>query len=161
MIQATTQESIENLVQEGQLICQVTTDTTWDNANVVTHSTWHAPTGSGTYIWAKDDKLSMHYPTYKKFNISTTKPLIDAHLYLAVDNYGSVCINGLPLSVDEPTEDSSNYSQGRYFIFSKEDCEKYFKTGENIITILAFNYPDGGPAADNPAGVYANLEIFA
>ncbi|ASS76577.1 hypothetical protein CIG75_17480 [Tumebacillus algifaecis] len=148
-------------IQQGQLVGKVTTDTTWDNAASTTCNTWVNPTEGGCFIWSKDHPASMHCATYKTFNINTTKPLISATLFLAVDNYGSVFINGKTVTVDDPTPEPSNYKQGRYFIFSKEDCEQYFVAGQNIITILAYNYAPTGDTTDNPAGVYTSLEVFA
>jgi len=160
MIQATTQ-AVSNDIQQEQLVAQVVTDNTWDNAADVEFSTWHKPTEGGSYIWAKDNAGSMHCATYKTFNINTTNQLYSATLYLAVDNYGSIFINGMPVTVDDPTDNSANYETGRYYNFDQADCEKYFVAGKNVITILAYNYAPTGNTAGNPAGVYASLQVFA
>lgn len=160
MIQAATIEPAKD-IQQGQLVAKVTTDTTWNNAAATTCSTWITPTEGGNYIWSKDNPASIHCATYQTFQINTTNPLIHADLFLAVDNYGSIFINGKPVTVDDPTEDVTNYKNGRYYIFSKEDCEQYFVAGQNIITILAYNYAPSGDTTDNPAGVYATLAVYA
>lgn len=161
MIQATTQAVVANEIQQGKLVCQVTTDNTWDNAAAANCSTWIKPTEGGNYIWAKDNPASMHCATFKTFNINTTGQLINATLFLSVDNYGSVFINGMPVTVDDPTDQPANYKTGRYFIFDQADCEKYFVAGKNVITILAYNYAPTGNTAGNPAGVYATLSVYA
>ncbi|NEW07576.1 hypothetical protein GK047_16335 [Paenibacillus sp. SYP-B3998] len=85
--------------------------------------------------------------------MSQRRSILAASLFLSVDNYAVVIINGVPLLFDGPTNTPLNFNPGRTF-----NVRQFLCRGRNDIVIIAFNF--GGPRSpSNPAGVAARLNI--
>ncbi|MCY9668159.1 hypothetical protein M5X11_25095 [Paenibacillus alginolyticus] len=88
-----------------------------------------------------------------RFSLSQRRAILAATLFLSVDNFAVVIINGVPVVYDAPQNTPSFYNTGRTF-----DVRRFLRRGRNDIVIIAFNF--GGPRSDaNPAGVAARLDI--
>ena len=89
----------------------------------------------------------------KTFTLSQRRSILSASLFLSVDNYAVVIINGVPLLFHGPTNATSNFNPGRTF-----NIRRFLRRGRNDIVIIAFNF-GGARSASNPAGVAARLRI--
>lgn len=127
------------------------TDNSWFNAQIIpTASSW-VPVTNTNYVWYSGDLTRDNAIISKTFQISGR--ISSATLFLSVDNYATVIINGVPLVFDGPTSGASNYNPGRTFTITR-----FLRRGRNDIVIIAFNY-GGARSASNPAGVAARLDI--
>jgi hypothetical protein len=89
----------------------------------------------------------------RPFTLSTRRSIQSASLFLSVDNYAIVLINGRFVVFDTPQANTSFFNPGRTF-----NIRRFLRRGSNDIVIIAFNF-GGRRTADNPAGVAAQLSI--
>ncbi|GFZ96849.1 hypothetical protein GCM10008018_49050 [Paenibacillus marchantiophytorum] len=124
----------------GRLVAQPTvsigTDNSWFNAQIIARNLSNETAIVST-----------------RFSISQRRNILAASLFLSVDNYATVIINGVPLVYDAPQNTPAFYNTGRSF-----NIRQFLRRGRNDIVIIAFN-ANGQRTVDNPAGVAARLDI--
>lgn len=132
----------------------ICTDKTWSGAKEIkANPAWTQPS-CGSWVWSTDEKSS-NSNVSKTFRIENLGKVVTAKLLFAVDNYGSVTINGQSVFKDKAIDAHSYYNPGREITIPIE----FLKQGDNTITIEGYNYPPNTPATTNPAGIYAKITI--
>ena len=129
------------------------TDDSWINAQVINRDPAWAEIDNADYVWSSRDLNSDVAVVSRRFTLSRRRSILSGSLFLAVDNYAVVLINGRIVVYDAPTNVTANFNPGRQF-----NIRPYLRSGPNDIVIVAFNA--GGPRSPaNPAGVAARLNI--
>ncbi|MFC5452608.1 hypothetical protein [Paenibacillus aestuarii] len=135
----------------------ISTDSSWVNALPINRNpSWVAPQAGESYLWGKNDPNGPAAVVARRFTIlRDVDEIDDATLFLAVDNFAIVLINGRALIIDSPQANSSFFNPGRQF-----DIVPFLRRGRNDIVIAAFNFPSNSNRSDNnPAGVLARIRI--
>ncbi|MNQ84592.1 hypothetical protein D3C85_997260 [compost metagenome] len=115
---------------------------------------WVQPREGEAYVWGASDSIGPAAVVAKTFKVDHKK-IKKATLFLAVDNYAIVLINGVPVLIDEPQDTLAFYNPGRTF-----HIEPFLNKGENNIVIAGFNSPsNANRSVGNPAGILARIEI--
>jgi hypothetical protein len=139
------------------LISQVTTtigtDNSWFNAQIIPRDPSWVEVSNANYVWYSGNLNSSNAIISKAFTLSQRRNILSASLFLSVDNFAVVIINGVPLLFDGPTDATSNFNPGRTF-----NIRRFLRKGRNDIVIIAFN-DNGNRSQTNPAGVAARLTI--
>ncbi len=142
-----------NPVQINQVSTVIGTDNTWFNADIIARDPAWVIVPNANYVWNARDLGSQTAIISNTFRISPRRFIRRAELFLSVDNYAAVFINGRPVVFDQPQNTPSFFTVGRSF-----NIRRFLRRGTNDIVIIAFNF--GGPRSlDNPAGVAARLNI--
>jgi hypothetical protein len=129
------------------------TDNSWFNAQTIPRDPAWVQVNNANYVWYSGNLSSDNAIISKTFVLSQRRSILSASLFLSIDNYAVVIINGVPLLFDGPTNSPSNFNPGRTF-----NIRRFLRRGRNDIVIIGFNF--GGPrSASNPAGVAARLRI--
>jgi hypothetical protein len=137
----------------SQRTISIGTDDSWFNAQVITRNPDWVPVTNAEYVWYSGNLSRDNAVVSTRFSLSTRRRILSASLFLAVDNYAVVLINGVPVVYDAPTNAPGNFNPGRTF-----NVRSLLRRGRNDIVIVAFNF--GGARTDaNPAGVAARLDI--
>ncbi|RTE05836.1 hypothetical protein [Paenibacillus whitsoniae] len=133
----------------------IATDASWVNAlEIAPNGAWVQPGPGEHYVWGANDPTGPAAVVAKRFEVKSKK-VEKATLFLSVDNYAIVLINGLPVVIDAPQDNRDFYNPGRMFNISH-----FLHHGENDIVIAGFNYPQTSGRSDrNPAGILARIEI--
>jgi hypothetical protein len=133
----------------------ISTDGSWVNAHEIgTERQWVKPQYGESYVWGESDEYGPAAVAAKTFKVKLKK-IKHATLFLSVDNYGIVLINGVPVIIDNPQDTLAYYNPGRTFNISL-----FLREGENDIVIAGFNYPSNAiRSVGNPAGILARIEI--
>ncbi|MDO7907688.1 hypothetical protein Q5741_14855 [Paenibacillus sp. JX-17] len=133
---------------------RIGTDRNWVNAiEIERNPAWVAPQSGESYVWGQNDPNGPAAVIARRFTIRND--VQRASLFLAVDNFAIVLINGRSVLIDNPQANNSFFNPGRTF-----NIRKFLRSGSNDIVIAAFNFPsNANRSADNPAGVLARLEI--
>jgi hypothetical protein len=133
----------------------ISTDGSWVNAlENEPIAAWAQPREGEAYVWGASDYIGPAAVVAKTFEVSW-REIKHATLFLAVDNYGIVLINGVPVIIDDPQDTLAYYNPGRTFNISL-----FLREGENDIVIAGFNYPsNANRSVGNPAGILARIEI--
>lgn len=141
----------------GNFITQRTvsigTDNSWFNAQVINRDPAWVSVPNANYVWYSGNLNSENAIISTRFTLSQRRAILSASLFLSVDNYAVVIINGVPLVFDGPQNTPSFYNTGRTF-----DVINFVRRGRNDIVIIAFNF-GGQRSAANPAGVAARLDL--
>ncbi|MBB6634780.1 hypothetical protein [Cohnella thailandensis] len=135
----------------------IVTNGNWVNALPITRNpAWVAPQPSGSYLWGSNDPNGPAAVVARRFTINRDLDEIDtANLFLAVDNFAIVLINGRSVVIDSPQGNVSFFNPGRTF-----NILRFLRRGSNNIVIAAFNFPSNANRSDsNPAGVFARITI--
>lgn len=134
----------------------ISTDRTWVNAfEIAPFPTWVQPQFGESYVWGASDEYGPAAVVAKTFEVDWKKKIKKATLFLSVDNYGIVLINGVPVIIDAPQDTLAFYNPGRTF-----HIELFLRKGENDIVIAGFNSPSNANRSQgNPAGILARIEI--
>ncbi|PYI53313.1 hypothetical protein [Paenibacillus flagellatus] len=145
-------------VQAPPVISQVNvvigTDNTWSNAQAIDRNPAWVPVNNARYVWSARNLSDNNAIISRRFQLSTRRSIIRGRLFLSVDNYAVVIINGFIVQFDSPQETTSFFNPGRTF-----NITRFLRRGTNDIVIIAFN-SNGAPRSDsNPAGVAARLNI--
>jgi len=143
------------VVKQTRTVIQ--TNSSWVNAlQIDRNPAWVAPQAGGSYVWGRNDPNGPAAAVARRFLINRDIEEIDsATLFLAVDNYAIVFINGRAVTIDNPQSNSSFFNPGRSF-----DIVRFLRRGRNDIVIAAFNFPSNADrSASNPAGVYARIDV--
>ncbi|RAV00550.1 hypothetical protein [Paenibacillus sp. YN15] len=136
-----------------QRTISIGTDGNWFNAAVIErHPDWVA-VANANYVWYSGNLSRENAIVSTRFTLSQQRRILSASLFLAVDNYATVIINGVPLVYDGPTNQTSNFNPGRTF-----NIASFLRRGRNDVVIIAFNF-EGARTAASPAGVAARLDI--
>lgn len=136
-----------------QRTISIGTDNSWFNAQVIERNPDWVPVVNANYVWYSGNLSRENAIISTRFTLSQRRRILSASLFLAVDNYATVIINGVPLVFDAPNNDPVNFNPGRSF-----NITRFLRRGRNDIVIIAFNF--GGPrSVINPAGVAARLDI--
>lgn len=142
-------------VKKAPLISQrnvvIGTDNTWFNATVIPRNPAWVPVNNASYVWNSRNLNSQSAIISTTFRLSTRRDILSARLFLSVDNYATVLINGVPVVDDVPQNTPSFFNPGRTFRVGR-----FLRRGTNDIVIVAFNFESGGT---QPAGVAARLNI--
>lgn len=137
----------------NQTTISIGTDNSWFNAQVIPSDPGWIPVANANYVWYSGNLSSENAVISTRFTLSQRRSILSASLFLSVDNYAVVIINGVPLVYDAPQNTPSFFTTGRSF-----NIRRFLRRGRNDIVIIAFNF--GGPrSASNPAGVAARLDI--
>jgi hypothetical protein len=137
----------------NQTILSIGTDNSWFNAQEISREPGWIPVANANYVWFSGNLSSENAVISTRFSLSQRRSIRSASLFLSIDNYAVVIINGVPLVYDAPQSTPSFYTTGRSF-----NVRRFLRRGRNDIVIIAFNF--GGPrSASNPAGVAARLDI--
>jgi hypothetical protein len=133
----------------------ISTDGSWVNAlENEPIEAWVQPREGEAYVWGASDSIGPAAVVAKTFKVHSGK-IKKATLFLAVDNYAIVLINGVPVLIDEPQDTLAFYNPGRTF-----HIEPFLQKGENNIVIAGFNSPsNANRSVGNPAGILARIEI--
>lgn len=129
------------------------TDNTWFNAQTINRNPAWVNVNNARYVWSARNLSDDTAIISKRFTLSTSRSILRGRLFLSVDNYAVVIINGFIVQFDNPTQESSNFSVGRTF-----NIRRFLRRGTNDIVIIAFNF-SGARTDANPAGVAARLNI--
>lgn len=136
-----------------QRTVSIGTDNSWFNAAIIPRNPDWVPVTNANYVWYSGNLSDQKAVISTRFTLSQRRRLLGASLFLSVDNYAVVLINGVPLVYDGPTNSPANFNPGRTF-----NVLNFLRRGRNDIVIVAFNF--GGPRTPaNPAGVAARLDI--
>ncbi|MDQ1914508.1 hypothetical protein RAC89_29450 [Paenibacillus sp. GD4] len=130
------------------------TDNTWFNAQTIERNPAWIAVNNASYVWSSRDLTNQAAVISTRFRIENERTIRRARLFLSVDNYAVVLINGRIVLYDAPQNTPEFFTQGRTF-----DIRPFLRrVGINDIVIVAFNF--GGPrSSQNPAGVAARLNI--
>ncbi|KRE94943.1 hypothetical protein ASG89_32160 [Paenibacillus sp. Soil766] len=134
----------------------ISTDGSWVNAlEIETNRAWVQPQAGESYVWGENDPYGPAAVVAKTFKVDWKKRIKKATLFLSVDNYAIVLINGVPVVIDPPQDTLAFYNPGRTF-----HIEPFLNEGENDIVIAGFNSPsNANRSRGNPAGILARIEI--
>ncbi|SDN84440.1 hypothetical protein SAMN04487897_105126 [Paenibacillus sp. yr247] len=135
----------------------ISTDSSWVNAiQIDRNPAWVAPQTGESYVWGKNDPNGPTAVVARRFMFNRDRDEIaNATLFLAVDNFAIVLINGRAVVIDSPQANVSFFNPGRTF-----DIVRFLRRGRNDIVIAAFNFPSNANRSDiNPAGVLARIKI--
>ncbi|KRE46215.1 hypothetical protein [Paenibacillus sp. Soil724D2] len=146
-----------NRLGAGRFLSQRTisigTDNSWFNAQIIPRNPAWIPVTNANYVWYSGNLSAENAVISTRFSLSQRRSILAASLFLSVDNYAVVIINGVPVVYDAPQNTPSFYNTGRTF-----NVRRFLRQGRNDIVIIAFNF--GGPRSDAaPAGVAARLDI--
>ncbi|MFM9327799.1 hypothetical protein [Paenibacillus mesotrionivorans] len=136
-----------------QRTVSIGTDSSWFNAAVIDRNPDWVPVTNASYVWYSGNLSRENAIVSTRFTLSQRRRILSASLFLAVDNYATVIINGVPLVYDAPTNQTSNFNPGRTF-----NIGSFLRRGRNDVVIIAFNF-EGARTPANPAGVAARLDI--
>jgi hypothetical protein len=137
----------------SQRTVSIGTDDSWFNAQVIPRDPAWVSVPNADYVWYSGNLNSENAIISTRFTLSQRRAILSASLFLSVDNYAVVIINGVPLLFDGPQNTPSFYNTGRTF-----NIRQFVRRGRNDIVIIAFNF--GGPrSATMPAGVAARLDF--
>ncbi|CAN7197801.1 hypothetical protein LJR153_000543 [Paenibacillus sp. LjRoot153] len=133
----------------------ISTDSSWVNAiEIAPFPTWVQPRAGEYYVWGANDPYGPAAVVAKTFKVDWKK-IKKATLFLSVDNYAIVLINGVPVVIDRPQDTFAFFNPGRTF-----HIEPFLNQGENDIVIAGFNSPSNANRSQgNPAGILARIEI--
>jgi hypothetical protein len=133
---------------------RIGTNDEWANALVIERNPgWVSPPSGASYVWGESDPNGPAAVVARRFQINDD--IESASLFLAVDNYAIVLINGREVVNDAPQANESFFNPGRTF-----NIRRFLRRGTNDIVIVAFNFPSNeNRSANNPAGVAARLVI--
>jgi hypothetical protein len=137
----------------SQITTVIGTNNSWFNAQIIPRDPAWVQVNNANYVWYSGNLSSENAIISKTFTLSQRRSILRANLFLSVDNYAVVIINGVPLLFDGPTNATSNFNPGRTF-----NVRRFLRRGRNDIVIIAFNF-GGARSASNPAGVAARLRI--
>ncbi|CAG7659107.1 hypothetical protein ACFQI7_35950 [Paenibacillus allorhizosphaerae] len=132
----------------------VSTNRDWVNAlEIERNPAWVAPRSGESYVWGSNEPNGPAAVVARRFRISGD--IVRARLFLAVDNFAIVIINGRSVVIDNPQANASFFNPGRSF-----NVRRFLRRGNNDIVIAAFNFPSNANRnGTNPAGVLARIEI--
>lgn len=133
---------------------RISTNRSWVNAlEIERNPAWVAPQAGESYVWGRNDPNGPAAVVARRFTIRDD--IESASLFLAVDNFAIVLINGRSVVIDSPQGNVSFFNPGRSF-----NIRGFLRRGTNDIVIAAFNFPsNANRSVDNPAGVLARIEI--
>lgn len=131
------------------------TDASWVNALVIPpFPAWAQPHHGESFVWGASDPNGPAAVVAKTFELKG-KHFKKATLFLVVDNYAIVLINGHPVVIDPPQDTLAFYNPGRTF-----EVARFLREGHNDIVIAGFNSPsNANRSVGNPAGILARLEV--
>lgn len=132
----------------------ISTNRTWVNAlEIERNSAWVAPLLGESYVWGRNDPNGPAAVVARRFTIRDD--IRSARLFLSVDNFAIVLINGRSVVIDNPQGNVSFFNPGRSF-----NIRRFLRRGTNDIVIAAFNFPSNANRSEiDPAGVLARIEI--
>lgn len=140
-------------VQAYQVTNIIGTDNTWFNAQVINRDPAWISVNNASYVWSSRNLSDDTAIISRTFRLNPRRSILSGRLFLSVDNYAVVLINGRIVVFDAPQNTPRFFMQGRNF-----NIRRFLRRGNNDIVIIAFNF--GGPrSASNPAGVAARLNI--
>ena len=129
------------------------TDDEWFNAAIIDRNPAWVPVTNASYVWNVNDLSSERAIVSTSFRLPLARNILSARLFLAVDNFAIVIINGIPVINDNPQNNPAFFNPGRDM-----GVRRFLRRGINDIAIIAFNF-GGARSAANPAGVAARLNI--
>ncbi|ETT57283.1 hypothetical protein MHI43_09340 [Paenibacillus sp. FSL H8-0457] len=146
--------SAQNPVVISQRTRRISTNRNWVNAlEIERNPAWVAPQAGESYVWGRNDPNGPAAVVARRFTIRDD--IERASLFLSVDNFAIVLINGRSVVIDNPQGNVSFFNPGRTF-----NIRRFLRRGTNDIVIAAFNFPsNANRSGDNPAGVLARIEI--
>lgn len=133
---------------------RISTDRNWVNAlEIERNPAWVAPQAGESYVWGRNDPNGPAAVVARRFTIRDD--IERASLFLSVDNFAIVIINGRQVVIDNPQANVTFFNPGRTF-----NIRRFLRRGSNDIVIAAFNFPSNANRSEgNPAGVLARIEI--
>lgn len=137
----------------NQVTNVIGTDNSWFNAQVINRDPAWVQVNNASYVWNARNLNSEIAIISRTFRLNPRRAILRARLFLSVDNYAVVLINGRPVLFDAPQNTPSFFNPGRRF-----NIRGFLRRGTNDIVIIAFNF-GGQPTPSNPAGVAARLNI--
>ncbi|GIP23532.1 hypothetical protein [Paenibacillus sp. J22TS3] len=154
MIAAQRSLNAQNQVVISQRTRRISTNRNWVNAlEIERNPEWVAPQAGESYVWGRNDPNGPAAVVARRFTIRND--IERASLFLSVDNFAIVLINGRPVVIDNPQGNVSFFNPGRTF-----NIRRFLRRGRNDIVIAAFNFPsNANRSGNNPAGVLARIEI--
>lgn len=154
MIAAQRSLNAQKPVVINQRIRSISTNRNWVNAlEIERNPAWVAPRSGESYVWGRNDPNGPAAVVARRFTIRDD--IERASLFLSVDNFAIVLINGRSVVIDNPQDNVSFFNPGRSF-----NIRRFLRRGTNDIVIAAFNFPsNANRSVNNPAGVLARIEI--
>ncbi|WP_309121053.1 hypothetical protein [Paenibacillus sp.] len=131
---------------------RIGTDEEWTNAFEVARNPAWAEVNDAVYVWSDRNTNGDFAVVSRRFRIPRGD-IERGRLFLSVDNYAVVLINGRIVVYDNPEANPAYFNPGRTF-----NVRQHLRNGRNDIIIIAFNI-GGGRSDANPAGVAARLDI--
>ncbi|TLS50096.1 hypothetical protein FE782_22455 [Paenibacillus antri] len=139
-------------VSVSQRNIRIGTGEDWTNAIEVTRNPAWVEVNNADYVWSDRNPTGDFAVVSRRFRIPRGD-IERGSLFLSVDNYAVVLINGRIVVYDNPEANAAFFNPGRTF-----NVRRLLRNGRNDIVIIAFNL--GGARSDaNPAGVAARLDI--
>lgn len=136
----------------SQRTVSIGTDNSWFNAQIIPATPRGCPLLTPT-MFGTPAANGENAIISTRFTLAQNRAILGASLFLSVDNYAVVIINGVPLLFDGPQNTPSFFNPGRTF-----DIRRFVRRGRNDVVIIAFNL--GGPrTTEMPAGVAARLDF--
>lgn len=138
----------------NQRVIEFGTNNRWFDARVIDRNpAWVEPPSPARYVWSRSNPGAERAIISRSFTLPRPRRIRSAELFLSVDNYAIVLINGRPVIADNPQAETSFFNPGRTF-----NIRRFLRRRINDIVIIAFNF--GGPRSEqNPAGVAARVRI--
>lgn len=132
----------------------ISTNRNWVNAlEIERNPAWVAPRSGESYVWGRNDPNGPAAVVARRFTIRGD--IERARLFLSVDNFAIVLINGRLVVIDNPQGNVSFFNPGRTF-----NIRRFLRRGTNDIVIAAFNFPsNANRSGNNPAGVLARIVL--
>jgi DNA polymerase III psi subunit len=154
MIAAQRSLNAQKPVVISQRTRRISTNRNWVNAlEIERNPAWVAPRSGESYVWGRNDPNGPAAVVARRFTIRND--IVRANLFLSVDNFAIVIINGRSVVIDNPQANVSFFNPGRSF-----NIRRFLRRGTNDIVIAAFNFPsNANRSRDNPAGVLARIEF--
>jgi hypothetical protein len=129
------------------------TDDRWANGLVINRDPAWVQVADADYLWSSRDPNGAFAVVSRRFTLSSRRSILSGSMFLSVDNYAVVIINGRIVVYDAPQNTPAFFNPGRTF-----NIRSFLRRGFNTIVIVAFNF--GAPRSpSNPAGVAARLNI--
>lgn len=129
------------------------TDDTWFNAQEINRDPAWVAVNNAEYVWSIRNLSGQFAVVSRPFTLSRQRSIISGNLFLSVDNYAVVLINGRIVVYDAPQNTPALFNPGRNF-----NITRFLRRGPNDIVIVAFNFT-GPRSPSDPAGVAARLNI--
>ncbi|RXT05782.1 hypothetical protein [Ammoniphilus sp. CFH 90114] len=142
-----------NPIQIKQRNIVIGTNNSWFGAREIDRNPAWVEVSGARYVWSQSNPSSDRAIVSTSFTLPRPRNIRSASLFLSVDNYAIVLVNGRVVVDDNPVANPANFNPGRTF-----NIRPFLRRRINDVVIIAFNF-GGNRTAANPAGVAARIDI--